>query len=144
MGRKSTFTEEKAQEICDRLSTGETLVDICKSEHMPDVQTVYLWKTKHEQFNEAFARAREAGFDVIANDCLRIADDGHNDTYETEDGTRTNVDVVARSKLRIETRLKLLAKWDWKRYGEKIQTEHSGAVQIDSIKRVIVDPKDEK
>jgi hypothetical protein len=137
MGRKSTYTEEKAQEICDRLSLGETLVDICKSDHLPTVDGVYLWKNTHEQFNTDFARAREAGFDVIANDCLRIADDGFNDTYETEDGTRTNTDVIARSKLRVETRLKLLAKWDWKRYGEKVQTELSGSVDVASTVSVV-------
>lgn len=33
---------------------------------------------------------------------------------------------MLRSKLRVETRLKLLAKWDPKRYGEKITQEISG------------------
>jgi hypothetical protein len=40
---------------------------------------------------------------------------------ETEHGPRLNAEHVQRSKLRIETRLKLLAKWSPKKYGERVQ-----------------------
>jgi hypothetical protein len=56
----------------------------------------------------------------MAEDCLRIADDAVNDWMETEHGPRLNGEHVQRSKLRIETRLKLLAKWNPKKYGEKL------------------------
>jgi hypothetical protein len=69
----------------------------------------------------AIARAREIGYDAIAEDCLRIADDASNDWMETEHGPRLNAEHVQRSKLRIETRLKLLAKWNPKKYGERVQ-----------------------
>jgi hypothetical protein len=39
---------------------------------------------------------------------------------ETEHGPRLNAEHVQRSKLRIETRLKLLAKWNPKKYGERV------------------------
>ena len=35
---------------------------------------------------------------------------------------------MQRSKLRIHTRLQLLAKWNPKKYGEKLALEHSGKV----------------
>jgi hypothetical protein len=69
----------------------------------------------------AIARAREIGYDAMAEDCLRIADDAANDWMETEHGPRLNAEHVQRSKLRIETRLKLLAKWNPKKYGERVQ-----------------------
>lgn len=144
MGRQSTYTQAKADEICARLSTGEPLAQICRDEHMPETRTVYDWRREHPDFDTAIARAREDGYDEIAADCLTIADSGINDTYMTDDGERTNTDVIARSKLRVETRLKLLAKWDPKRYGDKIQTEHSGAVQIEAIERRIIDSNTEK
>lgn len=130
MGRHSTFTQEVADEICERLGKGEPLAQICRDDNMPGLRTVSDWRIANEQFSAAIARAREDGYDMIAADCLRISDDGQNDTYETDDGMRTNTDVIARSKLRIETRLKLLAKWDPKRYGEKMQTEHSGSMHV--------------
>jgi hypothetical protein len=145
MGRPTLYTLELADEICERLGEGEPLRQICRDERMPHWTTVYDWKTAHEEFSLRIARAREAGHDAIASDCLQIADDGLNDTYMDEDGNkRTDTDVIQRSKLRIETRLKLLAKWDPKRYGDRITQEHTGAdggpVQIEKIERVIVRP----
>lgn len=119
-GRPSKFTPEVAQEICDRLSKGEPLAQICRDEHMPATRTVATWRESDTEFSASIARAREDGFDVIAEDCLRIADQTENDTVSTEHGERPNTEWISRSKLRVETRLKLLAKWDPKRYGEKL------------------------
>lgn len=127
IGRPTSYRQHIADEICARLSVGEPLAQICRDEHMPAVRTVSGWKAEHEEFKAAFARAREEGYDFIAADCLKIADDGANDTYVDEEGRkRTEQDVIARSKLRIETRLKLLAKWDPSRYGDKVTNEITG------------------
>lgn len=130
MGRISTFAQEVADDICARLSKGEPLASICRDENMPAVRTVSDWKAAHEQFAADFARAREEGFDALAAECLDIADETSRDTLYTESGDRPNSEWITRSKLRIETRLKLLAKWDVKRYGDKVQTEHSGSLQV--------------
>ena len=39
-------------------------------------------------------------------------------------GFQLNGEHVQRSKLRIETRLKLLAKWDPRRYGDRLALDH--------------------
>lgn len=142
-GRPSSFTHEIADEICERLSEGEPLRQICRDERMPAWRTVYAWKAANADFDARIASAREAGHDAIASDCLRIADDGINDTYIDDQGNvRTDTDVIARSKLRIDTRLKLLAKWDPKRYGDKQTTEltgpNGGPVEFTGITRRIV------
>jgi hypothetical protein len=125
-GRPSTFTDALADEICERLGEGEPLAVICRDEHMPAVRTVSHWKEKHPQFSADFARARDEGFDAIAVDCLNIADDNGKDVRYTDKGEETvNTDVIQRAKLRVETRLKLLAKWDPKRYGEKIAIDQT-------------------
>lgn len=125
-GRPSTYTDELAQEICERLAKGEPLAQICRDEHMPAVRTVSDWKDGREQFTADFGRARDEGYDAIALDCLRIADETENDTISTENGDKPNTEWISRSKLRIETRLKLLAKWDPRRYGDKITQELTG------------------
>jgi hypothetical protein len=85
------------------------------------------WKKTHDGFSADFVRAREEGFDALAASCLEIADHGLNDTYVDDQGNvRTDTDVIQRSKLRIETRLKLLAKWDPKRYGDRLDLNHGG------------------
>jgi hypothetical protein len=142
-GRPSTFTQEIAEEICRRLSDGEPLEKICRDDHMPASRTVSDWKRANEAFSADFACAREAGFDKIAAECLDIADETASDTIQGENGDRANTEWISRSKLRIETRLKLLAKWDPKRYGDKVTNELTGAgggpVQIAEIRRVVID-----
>jgi hypothetical protein len=121
LGRPSTFTQEIADEICERLSKGEPLAAICRDDRMPAYRTVYDWQANDEQFSANIARAREAGFDQIAIDALNIADATHSDTIrDPESGSeRPNTEWITRSRLRVETRLKLLAKWDPKRYGDR-------------------------
>lgn len=137
MGRKSTYTAEAAQEICDRLSKGEPLAEICRSPGMPATRTVSDWKAEHPEFAADFARARDEGFDAIAADCLRIADETGMDSIETENGERPNAEWIARSRLRVETRLKLLAKWDPKRYGEKLAL--GGADDLPAFSKIVVE-----
>ena len=133
-GRPSKFTLKVAQEIAARLSRGEPLAIICRDEHMPHPSTVRDWQNTDEEFSRAIARAREDGFDAIAAECLDIADDTSRDTKFVkrgeDDAAVCDAEWISRSKLRVETRLKLLAKWDPKRYGDKVQTEHSGQVGI--------------
>ena len=131
-GGPSKFTEALADEIVLRLSAGETLRSICRDEHTPSWKAVYDWIADKADFASRIARARELGEDAIAQECLDIADNATNDWMEKRDssgdavGWQLNGDHVQRSKLRIETRLKLLAKWNPKKYGDKMQTELSG------------------
>lgn len=133
IGRPTKRTPEVEAEIIRRISEGEPLAQICREDGVPGLSTVYDWEGKDEALSGAIARARIAGFDMIAQEALAIADDADPD-----------VDVQ-RSKLRIETRLKLLAKWDPKRYGEMVKTEHSGPnggeIPFAVIERRVVDPK---
>ena len=142
-GRPSKYTTELADEIVERLSEGEPLRQICRDERMPSWSAVYRWMEADATFSERIAGGRARGFDAIASECLDIADHGLNDTYIDEQGNkRTETDVIQRSKLRIETRLKLLAKWDPKRYGDKQTTEltgpNGGPVEFTGITRRIV------
>ena len=113
MGRQSTYDQGAVDKIVERIGKGEPLTAICRDLKLAP-RTVYDWMDAHEAFAAHFARARQVGFDALADQCLTISDDDAND--------------VQRDKLRIETRLKLLAKWDPKRYGERLNLDHSGAV----------------
>lgn len=106
---------------------------------MPSWVAVYDWINADEAFALRIAHARELGFDAIAESTLAIADDATNDYMEKLDkdqlpiGYILNGDHVQRSKLRIETRLKLLAKWSPKKYGERTAIEHSGRVGLEAL-----------
>ena len=127
MGRQTTFNEKDAAEIVGRLSKGEPLTHICRDDWLPCDDTVRNWAEANPAFARDIARAREAGFDEIAMDCLAIADDTSGDTKSGPNGEeQCNSEWISRSRLRVETRLKLLAKWDPKRYGDKVTQEHVG------------------
>lgn len=130
MGRPSSYTPEKVAAICERLSKGEPLAVICRDEGMPCPNTVRAWMEADEAVSALIARAREDGEDAMAADCLLIADDAAGDFRMGEKSPLADTDHIQRSKLRIETRLKLLAKFNPKRWGDKVQQEHSGTVTI--------------
>lgn len=135
-GRQTTFTQEKADEIVLRVSTGEPLAQVCRDMKI-GLTTWYDWVKARPELSESIARAREAGYDMIAADVLRIADtpmegieieqDSDGKVVKTKKG-----DMLGHRKLQIETRLKLLAKWDPKRYGEKLAL--GGADDLPPIK----------
>ena len=91
---------------------------------MPNVRTISLWKAAHEGFDSDFGRARDEGYDALAAQCLAIADTPLEgvETTTKDDGRieEKRGDMLGHRKLQIETRLKLLAKWDPRRYGDKL------------------------
>lgn len=126
-GRPSKYTPELAAEIARRLSEGEPLRQICRDEHMPHWTNMYEWMAQDPELSVRIARAREAGYDKMAEECLELADTPKFGTkqIESEDGiTVTREDMLGHRKLQIETRLKLLAKWNPKKYGERLT--HAG------------------
>jgi hypothetical protein len=138
-GRPSTYNPDIARQMCEQLSEGIPLREICRQEGFPMWRTVYLWMAKDPDLNTAIARARDVGYDAMAEECLDIADNAANDWMERLDaegvpvGWQVNGDSIQRSKLRIETRLKLLAKFNPKRYGDKIV--HAG----DDVNPVVIE-----
>lgn len=118
MARPSKRSPQVEDEICRRLSEGETLRAICRDEGMPPWRSVYDWIAQDEGFAARFARAREVGADAIAEETLDILDEPPERT-NTEHGDKVDSGYVAWQKNRAEQRLKLLAKWFPKRYGDR-------------------------
>lgn len=113
-------------EIHEWLGNGKTLRSYCRQKGKPSYGTVYDWiEQGGEDVASRFGRARDMGEDVISQECLDIADDDSRDVsgeLEMPNGV-----AVQRDRLRIETRLKLLAKWNPKKWGDKISQEVTGA-----------------
>lgn len=158
-GRPSKLTPAVLKRIVDGLSEGTPLTVLCSPATMPSDRTVRDWMDSNPEVSAEIVRARERGFDKIALDALRIADNPEigEEITESEDGMQVKrSDMLGHRKLQIETRLKLLAKWDPKRYGERMAQEISGpnggpvsvaAVQLSpdqeqALARVIQDAQD--
>lgn len=126
-GAPSSFTQKIGDLICEALAEGHSLRAICKTDNMPNKATVFRWLADNELFRDQYARAREAQADCLFDDILSIADDGANDTYSDEDGKqRTDFDVIARSKLRVDARKWMAGKLKPKVYGDKVDLNHGG------------------
>jgi len=132
MGRPSKRTPEVVDQILQGISEGKTLTSLCANPDMPNRSTFIDWVNGDRQLSQRFAHARETGYDVIAEECLKIADFSALDTLINEKTGNPQADSewIARSRLRVDTRLKLLAKWYPKKYGDKIDVEHSGSTDM--------------
>lgn len=126
------FDPEIANIILLRLSNGETLSSICKTEGMPVSSTVRRWAMDLDHpFAAQYAHAREIGYHEMADEIRDIGDDGRNDWMlrhgEDDAGWRENGETVARARLRVETRKWLLSKALPKIYGDKLAlTDNDG------------------
>lgn len=120
--------EDHMTKICDWLSDGKTLRDYCRQKGTPSFQIVYEWLEKDRVFSERFARSRETGHDVIAQECLQIADE----RPPVDDKGKTDSGYVSWQKNRIWTRTQLLSKWSPKKYGDQTGGEDKapGSVKI--------------
>lgn len=124
----SEHTQETRDIICDRLSGGESLTSICKDDGMPAKVTVFKWIRNDAEFANQYARAREAQAEHYLDEIIQISDDSVLDTeINPESGNEvTNHDVIQRAKLRVDTRKWAMSKLAPKKYGDRIQNEHTG------------------
>ena len=114
-------TPELLEEVLRRIALGETLASLSRELDF-SVSSWRDWTHEDADLARAYADAREAGYDALAAQTLEIAD-----------GTRAISEHVQLSKLRIDTRLKLLACWDPRRYGNK-QTVDVGNKEGETLK----------
>lgn len=113
-GRPSDYTQDIADEICEKLAYGQSLRSICEgSDSLPSARTVFRWLREHEEFCQQYARAKEESADSMVDDIVRIADN------EEEDAQSRRVKIDARKW--VASKLKP------KKYGDKVHTEVTGA-----------------
>jgi hypothetical protein len=108
-----------AEPIIAWLAAGKTLRSYCCQDGTPSFVAVYDWMAMDEDFALRIARARDSGSDSIADQCVELAD--------TEPADQVQ---AAWRRTQIDTRLKLLAKWSPKKYGDRTAVEHQGGISL--------------
>lgn len=130
MGRPSTFTQDIADRICERLADGETLRAICRDSDMPNERTVRRWALDDvEGFSPQYARAREIGYATHFDEILEIADTREVGETVTDKPTGREVrtgDMIEHRRLRIDARKWMLARALPKVYGDRLAAELTG------------------
>lgn len=135
MAGKQTIPEETISAICELVANGKTLTASCR-EHGVSPSAVRYRFMVDEQMFAISTRAREAGCDALADECIEIADDPTIDAAE--------------KRVRIDTRIRLIGKWS-KRYSDKLTVENNTTVthkydldrlsdeRLDELERILAD-----
>lgn len=116
MGRPSDYSPELAATICAEIASGRSLRSVCGDPGMPAMSSVFLWLSKHDDFSEQYARAQADRTTAWSEDLIEISDDLTGDTN--------------RDRLRVDTRKWLMSKMAPKKYGDKMETVHSGSLEL--------------
>jgi len=108
------------EDILKRLREGETLTGICRSPGYPTAGAVRYWVAQSDALHSAYARARELGYQGMADQLLDIADNSSKETW-------------SRDQMRLTTRQWLLSKALPRMYGDRVQVsggDGDGAIRI--------------
>lgn len=133
MARPCEYDEAAFTELMERLAAGETLKQICESDDKyPCSHTVRKWVIDNVNgCSSRYTRAREMGMHEMVDETIVISDDSSNDTMIVRRGDKdvkvANNEWINRSRLRVDTRKWLASKIIPKIYGDRVQTEITGA-----------------
>ena len=128
------YKKEQIEEIFNRIMSeiihGRALRNILKDEGMPAPETFYVWLDQDESKSKRYARACEYRADAIFDEIIDIADETNNDTIilDLGDGIvseKPNHEWIARSRLRVDSRKWIASKLAPKKYGDKIDVDHT-------------------
>jgi hypothetical protein len=125
-GRPLEYTQEMGDYICELVSShGYGLMKLCKLyPELPDKVTINRWRYRVQEFRIQYAQAKIIQADILAEECLEIADDDSNDTKLTHEGDEVcNTEFIARSRLRVDTRKWLASKLLPKQYGQQAEEQ---------------------
>jgi hypothetical protein len=116
------YSEPLAIEICERISSGELLINICADDHMPTVRRVTQWLRESSEFSILYRGSINDRLTIFEEEVIKIADDASRDFRDVVRGGRTvrvvDSEAIARAKLRVEVRFKHLKAYKPSLWGE--------------------------
>lgn len=131
------YSQQEKDKIFETVFTeiinGRAVRNILKDEGMPNATTFFQWLSEDEEKNKQYARACELRAEAIFDEILEIADDKSQDELHTENAIIQNSEFIQRSRVRIDARKWVASKLNPKKFGDKIQTEHSGEITTNVI-----------
>lgn len=124
-GRPTIFSEKITDEICARVAAGESLLKVCKDEHMPDRVTVYRWllatdengNKVHEVFCNKYEEAVNTRTDHMFDEIAEIADESL--SIIKSGAEKKSSAYAAAQRLRVDARKWYLSKVMPKKYGDR-------------------------
>jgi hypothetical protein len=123
--------QDQVDSVLESLKTGLSLRKSCEAVSLAP-STFLGWIDADSSLGEQYARARQAGYSLLADELIAIADE--KDVEVRYDGEDVKLDLsstgVARNRLRVDTRKWMLSKMLPKIYGEKLETTVKGELKV--------------
>jgi len=121
MGRPSEFSTEIMAEICERMSDGKSLREICEADpDMPARRTILRWVKNDDAAKKLYDQAQQERMHWYADEIIKIAYDTSKDTIKGGAGQDLcNHEWIARSRLKVDSLKFLMAKLAPRSYGDK-------------------------
>jgi hypothetical protein len=120
MNKPVKFSQPLFDNICERLSNGESLRGICRDEDMPQMSSVWRWIVADENLRNQYACARDNQADVLADEIVDIAD---------------NATDAQLARLQVDARKWFASKVAPKKYGDKTDiTSNGNTIAVAPIK----------
>lgn len=128
-GRPSSYSQELANEICQRIMAGRPLSKVCHDDDMPSRDTVHRWLIVHEEFSDKYVRAcairREYRFETLE------------DVVDKEEDP-------ARARIKVDVIKWQLSKEEPKKYGDKLDLTSDGKQMPTPIISIAAAPSQEQ
>jgi hypothetical protein len=115
--------------VLERIAAGESLRDIAKSDGMPQKATLMRWASEDAEFRDQYARAMLVRADLK----FLELDDVAEEAVEAETAVK-----VQGLRLKADNIKWMLGKMNPKKYGDRLDLNHSGAVKYEKIERVVI------
>ena len=120
VGRPTKYSQEIANQICSIISTSHKSLRTVSREVGVDVSNILRWINDNKEFREQYTRAKEEQADYLVEEMIDISE------HTEEDHTPfTGANVIQRDRLRVETRKWIASKLKPKKYGDKLDIEHT-------------------
>jgi len=134
-GRQTVYSQQVAEEVCDRLAAGESLISISTDPRMPPRSTVIEWvEDNREGFAEQYMRARSRGYERMAEELVAISD------ADCTFAGQPDPALVQQARLRVDTRKWMLSKMLPKKYGDRVVQELVGDGDRPIVSRIELVP----
>lgn len=142
LGRPSAYRDEfaeQAKKLCQLGATDAELADFFEV----STRTIHRWKAEHEDFCHSLKAGKDEADDRVEASLYHKAVGYTFDSVKIFNGSDGPVLVPYKEHVPPDTTamifwLKNRRKEDWR---DKVEQEHSGKVQIEEIRRTIVDPR---
>jgi hypothetical protein len=126
MSRPTIYSDELADDICDRILEGESLRSIGNDPKMPSLRTLAYWKRDKKEFLHKYTYARQTQAEIEFDDIKGLA-------------STATPETLACIKLLVDTHKWNLSKVLPKVCGDKLDLNHTGKMEVTKITRNIVE-----